>query len=433
MRTIALISEHASPLCGPGSVDSGGQNVYVAHVARQLARQKYQVDVFTRKDAAHLPDIVQWHPRVRVIHVPAGPEQHIPKEDLLPYMEAFGRYMVGFCRTRARRYDVLHANFFMSGMAGLHVARTLDVPLVMTFHALGRVRRQHQREADRFPEARFAIEDQLVQRADRIIAECPQDHDDLVHLYQADPGKIDIVPCGFDAAELAPTDRVSARSRLGWEPDTFSVLQLGRMVPRKGIDNVIRAIGDLRRRHEVDARLYVVGGNARRPEDDDSAELARLRQVARTHGVADITHFLGQRDRHELPLYYGAADVFVTTPWYEPFGITPVEAMACARPVIGADVGGIRSTVADRQTGFLVPPNDPTALAAKLALLARQPALGWRMGHAGLRRARALYTWSQVGRSIAHVYDHACREHTGGLGHFRYDKAAATASAHHVS
>ena len=409
MRNIALISEHASPLARAGSVDSGGQNVYVAHVARQLAAQGHWVDVFTRKDDPQLPEVLYWHPRVRVIHVPAGPARHVPKEQMLPFMDAFGRFMVRFCQRQAQTYDVVHANFFMSGMAGLHVSRVLDVPLVITFHALGRVRRQHQREADLFPEARFDIEEELVRCADRVIAECPQDHSDLVRLYGADPGRIDIVPCGFDAEELAPMDRSRARRTLGWKPNAFSILQLGRMVPRKGIDNVIRATGELRRRHGIAAELYVVGGNAVVPEEDDSPELARLRGVAAASDVSDLVHFVGRRERHELPLFYGATDVFVTTPWYEPFGITPVEAMACARPVVGADVGGIRYTVEHEKTGFLVPPEDPAALAASLARLARDPAMGWRMGNAGLRRARRMFTWANVARELARVYDETAR------------------------
>lgn len=432
MRNIALISEHASPLAGAGSVDSGGQNIYVANVARQLAALGYSVDVFTRKDDAWLPEVLAWHPGVRIIHVPAGPARHVPKEQMMPYMHAFGRFMIDFCRRQSRWYDVIHANFFMSGMAGLRVSRELDIPLVMTFHALGRVRRQHQRDADQFPESRFAIEDELVQHADRIIAECPQDYHDLVELYGADPSRIDIVPCGFDARELSPMDRNSARAALGWQSDRFSILQLGRMVPRKGVDNVIRAVGELRRRHQVEASLYVVGGNSPvAGQDDDSPEMVRLRQVAQESQVADIVHFLGRRERHELPKFYSASDVFVTTPWYEPFGITPVEAMACARPVIGSDVGGIRYTVENGKTGFLVPPQDPVALADKLAVLAADPALAWRMGNAGLRRARKLFTWSQVAQNIARVFDETASTPIMRYGSLASSHQAVSMAIHH--
>ncbi len=290
-----MISEHASPLASIGSVDSGGQNVYVAHLARQLGKSGYLVDVFTRRDKALLPDVVAFAPNVRVIHVPAGPAVYLPKEQLLPYMAAFGDFMVDFMRRDAIGYDVLHANFFMSGVAAMRARQVLDIPLVMTFHALGKVRRLHQGSADGFPDNRFEIEDELVRHADRIVAECPQDLDDLVNLYHGDPARIDVVPCGFDEEEFAPLDRHAARRALDWDADAFTVLQLGRLVPRKGIDNVIRAIGCLRRDFRIDARLYVVGGNAEQPNVEATPEIGRLQGVAEEAGVQDCVTFVGRR------------------------------------------------------------------------------------------------------------------------------------------
>lgn len=402
---IALVSEHASPLALAGGVDSGGQNIYVANVARQLALRGFQVDVFTRRDSAALPEAIEWHPGVRVINVTAGPSRYVAKENLLEHMESFGVWMRDFFSRQPRPYDIVHANFFMSGLASLHVTTVFKLPLVITFHALGRVRRLHQGEADRFPPARIAIEDQIIRHADSIIAECPQDFVDLTSLYGADPDKIDVIPCGYDASEFSPMDRDAARREMGWDPDAFSILQLGRMVPRKGVDNVIRALGVLRRTHRIDGRLYVVGGNSDEPDERATPEIGRLRTVAADAGVADLVTFVGRRGRASLRACYGASDVFVTTPWYEPFGITPVEAMACGRSVIGANVGGIRSTVKHGETGFLVSPNDPVALARGLAQFARDPALCKRMGLAGKRRAEQCFTWRRVAHDLTQVYD----------------------------
>jgi len=410
MKKIAIVSEHASPLALAGSVDSGGQNIYVAQTARQFAAAGHQVDIFTRRDDPLLPAEVAWRPNVRVIHVPAGPARHVPKEELLPWMDDFGAFLLRHFGRQARPYDVVHANFFMSALASLPAARRHGVPLAVTFHALGRVRRLHQREADRFPDSRFQIESDIVREADCIIAECPQDRRDLLNLYDADPRRIRIVPCGYDPAEMAPMDPGMARRGLGWRDGEFRILQLGRMVPRKGVDNVIEALGLLHRRHGVSARLCVVGGNDARPDERTTPEIARLRQAAEQAGVATCVEFTGRRDRHELCRYYCASDVFVTTPWYEPFGITPVEAMACGRPVVGADTGGIRTTVRDGKTGFLVPPRDPGALAARLAQLAGDPGLCYRMGQAGARRARRLFTWEQVGRDLLAAYDRVADE-----------------------
>ncbi|WP_345815165.1 glycosyltransferase family 1 protein [Paraburkholderia sp. PREW-6R] len=405
---IALISEHASPLAAAGGVDSGGQNIYVANVARQLVEMGHQVDVFTRRDRALLPLISEMD-GARVIHVPAGPPKQLPKEQLLPFMDEFAAFLIEFFRREEDPYQVMHANFFMSGLAAMKVKAALGVPLVTTFHALGRVRRIHQGADDGFPDARFAIEDELVAQSDIVVAECPQDEADLVEHYAADSSRIQIVPCGFDADEFRPIERAAAREALGWHKDEFTVLQLGRLVQRKGIDNVVRGVGILKQVFRASARLYVVGGNSDAPNEIATPEIARLRGIARECGVAEQTEFVGRRGRAQLRYFYSAADVFVTTPWYEPFGITPVEAMACGTPVIGADVGGVRYSVVDGITGFLVPPRDPAALASRLDQLRRDPGLARRMGEAGLARARAEFTWRGVGDALAQIYARAAR------------------------
>ena len=404
MRKIALISEHASPLASIGSTDSGGQNVYVAQIARQLARLGYLVDIFTRRDALAQMQVVEWMPGIRVIHVPAGPAQFIPKEKMLPFMEQFGRFVIRFARRQEIPYDLMHANFFMSGMVALQVRRALGVPFVMTFHALGRVRRLSQKEADAFPDVRFAIEERLMQEADRIIAECPQDRRDMEQHYGAPSERIDIVPCGFDPDEFWPVT-LDARQFLDLDRNEFIVLQLGRMVPRKGVDNVIRAVAILLHQYQIPARLLIVGGNDEQPDPVATPELGRLMALAASLGVEQAVTFTGQRRREQLRYYYSAANVFVTTPWYEPFGITPVEAMACGTPVIGTAVGGIKTTVVDGETGYLVPPNDPDTLAERLAWLYRHPHLAQRLGWAGMRRAYQHYTWSNVAGQLVDVYE----------------------------
>lgn len=399
---IALISEHASPLATIGGVDSGGQNIYVANVARALARAGHQVDVFTRRDSPALAPVVDVRPGVRVIHIDAGPASFVPKEQLLSHMADFTRACEHLMNNSVP-YDVVHANFFMSGLVAMQLKESFGLPFVMTFHALGAVRREHQAEADGFPASRIGIERAIVRYADTIVAECPQDEDDLIRLYDADPDKIAMVPCGFDPLEFSPADRQQARARLGLHPHEFIVLQLGRLVPRKGIDNVIRAVGRLD--SAIPARLLVVGGDERAPNEDRTPEIARLRRVAAEARVASKVQFVGHRDRAELGAYYAAADVFVTTPWYEPFGITPLEAMACGTPVVGSDVGGIKYSVEEGVTGFLVPPRDPQALAERLAQLHANPAMARAFGRAGIRRTRSMFTWERVADELAKVYD----------------------------
>ncbi len=404
-RRIAMISEHASPLATLGGVDAGGQNVYVAQLARHLAASGDRVDVFTRRDDPDLPDVVEWLPGVRVVHVPAGPAEPLPKEQLLPHMGAFTSWLLRELTRRGRRYDLVHANFFMSALVAADVKRALEIPFVVTFHALGRVRRQYQGPDDGFPDDRLAIEDRVVAEADRILAECPQDEEDLIRLYNADPARIEIVPCGFDPGEFEPKSRPLARLELDLDPGERVILQLGRIVPRKGVETVIRAVGRLQRDHHLPVRLLVVGGPDRDPEFDAVPELARLRDVAREEGVEDRVTFVGRRDRDELATYYSAADVFVSTPWYEPFGITPLEAMACGTPVVGSNVGGIKFSVRDGETGYLVPPRDPDALAERIAHLYRHPKLLSVFARQAVRRVNDLFTWSRVAATVSEVYE----------------------------
>lgn len=407
LRRIAILSDHASPLAAPGSADCGGQNVYVANLARELALSGHLVDVFTRRDSPRQAPLVEWRANARVVHVPAGPPHYVPKEHMLPHMDAFARYVARFARRQAAMYDVVHANFFMAGVVAQHLKQALGIPFVITFHALGQVRRMAQGAADAFPPARLRIEDSLMRDADRIIAECPQDRQDMEQLYGADSRRIDVAPCGFDPQELWPVPLRLARQKLGLQLGKFVVLQLGRMVPRKGIDTVIESVALLREQRNVDAMLLVVGGENGLAGKVETPELARLRSLARHLGVGDHVQFTSRKDRADLRYYYGAADAFVNTPWYEPFGITPVEAMACARPVIGAAVGGIKSTVVDGLTGFMVPARDPQAVAERLAALHANPELARTMGDQGMRRAHQHFTWLTVARQAADIYETA--------------------------
>ncbi len=398
---IAIISEHASPLALPGSVDAGGQNVYVGQLARHLARIGYQVDVLTRRDDPALPEIVAWEDGIRVVHVEAGPAEPIPKEQLLPFMADFADRVEAMIREGVLRPDVVHANFWMSGLVAAELKRRLGVPFVVTFHALGKVRRMHQRGSDRFPDERFAVEDRIVREADRIVAECPQDEEDLIKLYGADPVRVEVIPAGFDPQELWPVGSARARRNAGLPADERIVLHVGRMVPRKGVDDLVRGFARSALGRDRSGILVIVGGDGADADPAVTPEIGRLIDVAREEGVVDRVRFEGRVPRERLRDYYSAADVFVTTPWYEPFGITPLESMACGTPVIGANVGGIKFTVRDGETGYLVPPHDPDAIADRLDRLFDSPQLLTVLRTRSVRRVNALFRWSQVAAQFA--------------------------------
>jgi glycosyltransferase involved in cell wall biosynthesis len=405
-QNIAMISEHASPLAAAGGVDAGGQNIYVACTARHLAAQGYAVDVFTRRDGEDQPAVVDWLPGIRVVHVRAGPAHFVRKESLLPFMHEFARAVVDFAVAKTAQgtpYAVCHAHFFMSGPVAQGLKRELGIPYVVTFHALGRVRLLHQPH-DEFPPERCALEQAVIDTADAIVAECPQDGLDLQRHYRTPASRIWMIPCGFDPEELAPVDRVEARGRLGLPANRPIVLQLGRMVPRKGVETVIRALALVERRYDLRPLLVIVGGESRTPDPALTPEIGRLARVAVEERVAHDVLFVGQRPRHVLRYFYSAADVFVTMPWYEPFGITPVEAMACGVPVTGERVGGIQYSVEDGRTGFLVEPRNAEALARRLAHFFSNPSIPRLLGKRARRRACERFTWERVAQLLASAY-----------------------------
>ncbi|MCS3796857.1 glycosyltransferase family 4 protein [Niastella sp. OAS944] len=404
MKRIAFISEHASPLALLGGVDNGGQNVYVAELSMQLVRKGFQIDIYTRRDCSTTPEVVEWKPGVRVIHVTAGPPEYIPKEQLLQYMQEFTFHMLYFMSRHELWYDLIHAHFFMSALVASNIKKAAGIPYVVTFHALGLVRKLHQKTADGFPPERTVIEKHIVEDANLIIAECPQDKEDLMMHYGADADRIAIAPCGFNPKEFHPVDKEAARDFLRISQRDKVILQLGRMVPRKGVDNVIRAMeyacSSVNR-----LRLLVVGGESDSPDPAQTPEIGRLQQIARDCNISNSVIFTGRKARSVLKYYYAAADVFISTPWYEPFGITPLESMACGTPVIGSNVGGIKYSVVDERTGFLVPPHEPDVLANRIIQLLKDNALHQTMSRNAVKHVRNNFTWSKVASQIQKIYN----------------------------
>lgn len=402
-KRIAFISEHASPLATLGGVDSGGQNVYVAEVSSHLASMGFEVDVYTRRDQPNLSTIVNWKPGLRVIHTDAGPPEFVEKEKLLGHMNEFANWMIRFISDQKLAYNVVHANFFMSAYVAMVLKEELGLPYCVTFHALGLVRRAHQKEMDKFPAERFRIEGAAIRNADAVIAECPQDRADLIHYYNADYRRIHIVPCGCNLAEFHPVNKLAARREIGFDTDELILLQLGRMVPRKGVENVIRAAALLKGKLRS-LRVLIVGGESDEPDEEITPEIGRLKAIAGKLDILPEISFVGRKQREELKYYYSASDIFITTPWYEPFGITPLEAMSCGIPVIGAKVGGIKYTVKEGHTGMLVPPKNPEALHNAVLSMIAKPSMMRGMRKNAIARVKGLFTWDKVSRDLTEVY-----------------------------
>ena len=389
---IAMVSEHASPLATLGGVDAGGQNVHVAALAAQLANDGHDVVVYTRRDDTTTPTVVRMSPGFDVVHVPAGPPEVISKDEMLPFMRAFGTWMAEHWR-RTGRPDIVHAHFWMSGLAALHAARPIGVPVAQTFHALGSLKRRHQGDRDTSPVGRIELETRIGRECDLIVATCTDEVAELESL-GVPIGKVRVVPCGVDVALFTPAK--SEPVLPGRVP--FRLLSVGRLVERKGVDTVLHALARL-----PDAELVIAGGPPEAKLSGDP-EACRLTRLARDLGVHKRIRMLGGVDHAALPALFRGADVVVCTPWYEPFGIVPLEAAACGRPVVGSAVGGLLDTIDHGVTGVLVPPRDPTALADALAALQADPAHRRRLGRAARRRAELLYSWQSVADATTAAY-----------------------------
>jgi D-inositol-3-phosphate glycosyltransferase len=387
---IAMVSEHASPLADVGGVDAGGQNVHVGSLARALARAGHDVTVYTRRDAPDLPDRIRTADGVVVEHLTAGPAAPLPKDELLPVIGELSSELAD--RLAADRPDVVHAHFWMSGLAALSATRGLDVPVVQTFHALGVTKRRFQGRQDTSPPVRVRMERALARDVDRVIATSTDEVAELLRV-GAVRDRITVVPCGVDVDQFRPDGPVAAKG------DKHRLLAIGRLVPRKGFDTVIRALAAV-----PDAELVIAGGPVAEKLDGDP-EATRLRRLAERFGVADRVRLIGAVARPDMPALLRSADVVVCTPWYEPFGIVPLEAMACGVPVVASAVGGFLDTVVDGATGPLVAPRRPDQLAAAVRKLLAEPFWREAYGTAGVDRARSRYSWDRIATGTLAVYE----------------------------
>lgn len=406
MLKIAMVSEHASPLAALGGVDAGGQNVHVAELSAALARRGHEVSVYTRRDDAALPERVTTPQGYSVVHVPAGPAQALPKDELLTHMGPFACYLDE--QWRDDRPDVAHAHFWMSGIATQLAARHLDLPAVQTFHALGVVKRRHQGPQDTSPQERLRLEAMVARQATWVAATCTDEVFELMRLGRA-RSRTSVVPCGVDLDLFTPDGPKAVRT------DRHRIVSVGRFVPRKGFDVMVRALATI-----PDAELILVGGPDRADVESDP-EARRLRALSEQLGVADRLVLHGAVARADMPALLRSADVVACTPWYEPFGIVPLEAMACGVPVVAAAVGGMLDTVVHDVTGRLVTPKRHTEVAETINLLLHDAFLRQSLGAAGRDRARARYSWDRVAADTERIYSRLVAE--------QYEQRAAAAPA----
>lgn len=394
MPELAVLSLHSSPLAQPGTGDSGGMNVYVRELATALAQAGVGVTVYVRRWADDLARVVEVEPGFRVVHLDAGPPE-LPKERLEEIVDDFTEGLVD--ELRRRPVDVVHANYWLSGVVGHRVKHRLDLPLVTTFHTLARVKAE---TGDPEPDRRVEAEAEVIGCADVLVANSIEERSQLQRLYGADPSRIEIVPPGVEHAFFSPGDRRGARRALGLDPDRPTLLFAGRIQPLKGLTVAVGALADLVASGHRDAMLVVVGGPS---GVEGAAELARAQQLIAAAGLEHHVRFVEPQPHHLLSSWYRAADVVLVPSRSESFGLVALEAAACGTPVVAAAVGGLRTLVEHGRTGLLVSGREPRAFAAATAEILDRPALAASLAQAAAERARG-YTWSTAAARLRRIY-----------------------------
>ncbi len=412
---IAMLSYHTCPLATLGGKDTGGMNVYVRDLTRELGRQGIHVDVFTRSQDEHVPHVLHdLGYGNRVVHVPAGPEFPVEKSSLPSYVPEFVEGIKAFAREKDIKYDLIHSHYWMSGLAAMPLSEAWGgLPIVQMFHTLGEMKnRIAQSEEERERPERIAAEKQILACADRVIVATLAEQTQLRFLYKASDRKLEIIPPGVDTSHFYPIPADEAKQFLGLRPKDRMVLFVGRIEPLKGVDTLIRAMACVKWKERagmsMPVHLAIIGGEPDADPAQMTAEMTRLQRLSDELSMGQTVVFLGKRGQDTLPYYYSAAEVLVMPSHYESFGLVALEAMACGTPVIASDVGGLGFLVQDGETGFTVPTGEADLMCEKLSLLLGDAALRERMGKRAAEVALS-YGWDKIARQVVGVYEELTR------------------------
>ncbi len=405
---IAMLSYHTCPLATLGGKDTGGMNVYVRDLTRELGRLGIHVDVFTRSQDEHVPHVLHdLGYGNRVVHVPAGPETPVEKTNLAAYVPEFVEGIKAFAAEKGIHYDVIHSHYWMSGLAAIPLSEAWGgTPIVQMFHTLGEMKnRIAQSPAERESAERIAAEKRILARADRVVVSTLAEQTQLRFLYKANGSNFEIIPPGVDTSHFYPIPADEAKMFVGLQPHDHMVLFVGRIEPLKGVDTLIRAMSCLKFKNRLGrVHLAIIGGEPDVSPAQMTAEMARLQKLSDDLCMGQMVLFLGKRSQDTLPYYYSAAEVLVMPSHYESFGMVALEAMACGTPVIASDIGGLGFLVQDGETGFTIPDGDSDLLCEKLSSLLMDRALREQMGRRAAEVAQS-YSWDNIARQIVGVYE----------------------------
>ena len=406
---------HTCPLACPqallGGRETGGMNVYVRELAKELGERGYQVDVFTRFQDENTPQVEAIGENARVIHLEAGPKAPYDKNKLVLHVDQFAAEIADYARSQGIRYDVIHSHYWLSGLVAHQLQKSWDVPFVQMFHTLGEMKNSVAKNAiDLEVSARIAGERQVMGWADRLIAATPLEEEQMICLYGADPAKIDVVPAGVDTDIFYPRDRATVRQSLGLPDLEIPILLfVGRIERLKGIDTLLESAAVVSRYCSGRGlKVLIVGGGGQ--TETENAELKRVVELHRDLNLEEQVEFVGSKPQEMLPLYYSAADITIMPSHYESFGLVAVESMASGTPVIASDVGGLSFTVVDGETGYLVEQENHFLLAERVHTLLKNPELREQMGAQAALHAEQ-FSWSNIASRMTGVYKEIVEAH----------------------
>ena len=406
---IAMLSYHTCPLATLGGKDTGGMNVYVREITRQLGAMGIHVDVFTRSQNEHVPHILHdLGYGNRIVHIKAGPEYPLPRKELVSYLPQFVEGIEAFAYSKGISYDLLHSHYWMSGLAAIELKKNWGTPIVQMFHTLGLMKNRVAQSPDEIEgEYRIRGEKEVLKAADRIIAATTAESVQLLWLYQIDDNKVSIIPPGVDVGKFYPIPPDEAKEYIGVPPCGRMLLFVGRMEPLKGLNVLIEAIGIMRDNQVLKDNpfcLAIIGGDPDDCTEEPSLELSRIKELTERYGLQDLVTFLGNRSQDSLPYYYSAAEAVVVPSQYESFGMVALEAMACGTPVVASQIGGLAYLVQDNVTGYTVPVDEPVELADRITTLLQDPSLRDRMGAEAVKLAQD-YAWDKIAAKLLPVYE----------------------------
>lgn len=384
-------------------------NVYVREIARELATRDIEVDVFTRWREPGDPLLQELAPGARVIHIESGPIQYIPKMEVYDRIGQFTSSLLEYVKEHGLRYDLIHSHYWLSAVVARELSARWGLPTVHMSHTLGLVKLEvSDEEADPESDMRVEIERRAVRETNTLVAASDIEAEELIGLYDADPAKVAIVPCGVDTDLFRPIRQVDAREALGRDQCERLVLFVGRIEQIKGIDVLLDALGLLfKRRPDLRGELcLLVVGGAIDPGADapETEKIEELRRLVHEHRMEDSVDFVGSVDQDRLALWYSAADLCAVPSLTESFGLVALEAMACGVPVVATRVGGLQTVVEDGGSGLLVAPGDHAALAEAIEQVLMDHRLRIHLAHGARDRAEQ-FTWHRVGDGIEAIYD----------------------------